>query len=280
MLRKAAVQRKSQGLQVTETKSVPAPVGGWNTRDPLAAMPATDAVVLENFFPSASSVDLRKGAQNWVTGFAAAPQSLFGYNSPTGGKLFAATATSIYNVTASGTLGAVVDTITNPYFSTTNFTIIGGSYLVAVNGIDKLRLYDGTNWATIDGVSVPAITGLATTELTFVDVIKRKLWFAQKNSLSAWYLPTASIGGALTEFPLGQIFGRGGYLMAFTNWTIDGGDGSDDYTVFVSSEGEVAVYKGSDPASATTFQHVGTYYIGEPLGRNCLSKYGGDVLLL
>lgn len=280
MIRLPAVSRKTRGLQKASAYTIPAPVGGWNVRDPLASMRETDAIVLENFFPTAGGVDLRPGAQDWSTDYPSAVLSLMAWNGLSSQKMFAATATGIYEATSQGPVGAAVSIVTSGYFSSVDFNVLGGAYLIAVNGVDKLKLYDGTTWADIDGVSVPAITGLATTSLSQVAVIKRRLWFVEKNSMSAWYLPVAQIGGALSQFPLGQVFTKGGYLVAIGSWTVDGGNGSDDYTVFVSSEGEVAVYAGTDPASATDWILVGTYYIGEPVGKNCLCKFGGDLLIL
>lgn len=280
MIRQALIKRAIRGLQKSRPFTLPAPIGGWNVRDPLEGMPERDAVVLENWFPKASQVELRPGAVNWATGFVNVPKTLMPWNGQSDSKLFAATSIGIYDVTSSGALGASLSTVTDPNFSHVNFTTAGGHFLVAVNGVDKLQLYDGTAWAAIDGTTTPAITGLATTSLESVAVAKRRLWFVQKNSASAWYLPAAAVGGALTELPLGQVFTLGGKLVAIGNWTVDGGDGSDDYTVFMSSEGQVAVYKGTDPASSTTFSLVGTYYIGEPIGRKCFAKYGGDLLVL
>jgi hypothetical protein len=280
MIRQPAVRRSTRGLKKASTYSAPPPVGGWNARDPLAVMKETDAVALENWYPMASDVELRKGVANWVTGLPTPPLSLLSWNGSASNKMFAATASAIYDVTVTGAVGASVASCTNGRFSHTNFSTVGGHYLIAVNGVDKLKLYDGTTWLAIDGTSTPAITGLATTTLNYVAVIKRRLWFIPNGSTSAWYLPTAAVGGALTEFPLGQIFDLGGRLVAIGAWTIDGGNGSDDYTVFVSSEGQVAVYKGSDPSDATTFTKVGCYYVGEPIGSNCLAQYGGDLLLL
>lgn len=281
MIRAPALRRgPARGLQKSQTTSLPPPTGGWNAHDPLAAMPAGDAVVLENWFPKAGDVEIRPGAIQWATGFASAPLSLMAWNGPASQKLFAATATGIYDVSAGAAIGAPVTAVTSGYVRSTNFQVAGGQYLVVVNGTDKLKLYNGTTWQDIDGTSTPAITGLATTSLDHVAVSCRRLWFVGKNSTSAWYLPVAQVGGALTEFALGQVFSRGGRLVAISTWTVDGGDGADDYTVFVSSEGEVAVYKGTDPASAATFYKVGVYYIGEPIGKNCFCKYGGDLLLL
>jgi hypothetical protein len=280
MIRKPLLASVRPGTQTSRPFPLPPPVGGWNTRDPLAGMPATDAVLLDNFFPSATEVTLRKGATDWVTGFASPPLTLMPWNGQSSSKLFAAAANGIFNVTITGAVGAAVSACTAGYYSWCNTTTAGGHYLVAVNGTNKLKLYNGAAWADIDGVSVPAITGLATTSLRTVTLAANRLWFTENTSMSAWYLPVGAIAGALTEFPLGSIFGRGGKLINIATWTLDGGNGSDDLTVFFSSEGEVAVYSGTDPAFAATWRKIGVYYIGEPVGRNCYTKYGGDLLVL
>ena len=68
--------------------------------------------------------------------------------------------------------------------------------------------------------------------------------------------------------------------MAMATWTRDGGSGSDDYAVFISSEGQCAVYSGTDPASASTWSLVGVFDVPPPIGRRCFTKYGADVLLI
>lgn len=274
------LQRSARGLRASEIRSVPAPVGGWNVRDSLAAMPAKDAVWLENWFPSTSEVGMRKGVEYHVTGIPANVQTLMGYNSPTTRKLFAATPTDIFEVSSSGVVGASVKTITNGYFRYSIMTTVAGSFLVAVNGVDELQLYDGTNWLSINGVSTPAITGVPTTDLTHVTVFKRRLWFVEGDSMNLWYLPVDLVGGAASKFPVGELFKHGGSVMAIASWTLDAGDGADDYLVIISTEGEVAVYKGTDPTSATDFNLVGVYFVGEPVGRKCFVKYGGDLLII
>jgi len=261
-------------------KTVPAPVGGWNARDALAAMPATDAVVMDNFYPSTGTVDLRPGRVEWATGLSGSVKSLMAYNSLTTQKLFASTNTNIYDVTSSGVVGAAVSTCTSGKWEYRCFTNSGGSFLVMVNGVDKLKVYDGTTWKDIDGASTPAITGITTSQITNINIFKRRIWFVKKDSLSAYYLAIDAFGGAATEFPLGPVFSKGGYLVAQANWTIDGGQGVDDYLISVTSEGELAVYQGTDPSSATTFALVGTYDVGKPIGKKCFTKYGGDLIYL
>lgn len=276
------ITRSRRGLQASKTKSLPAPVGGWNVRDPLSAMPGSDAVIMQNWFPEAHQIRVRPGAVALATIAGNDPGTLMSYNGPTGSRLFlgvAGASPGIYDVT-SGTPGAAVASTTVGRFSAVNYSTSGGNFLVAVNGTDPLQLYNGTTWQAITGVSVPAITGVPTTDLAFVASIKRRLWFARTGYMSAWYLPTDAIAGALVEFPMGNIFRRGGYLVSMASWSIDAGDGVDDHTVFVTSEGEVAVYSGSDPALAATWTLVGIFYVGAPLGRNCLAQLGGDLLYL
>src|SRR4051812_41895359 len=89
--------------QRVQPGSLPPPVGGWNKRDALPSMPPGDAVRLDNWIPDTASVRLRKGFASWATGMTDAVESLMEYAPPSGAnKLFAATATTIWDVTASG----------------------------------------------------------------------------------------------------------------------------------------------------------------------------------
>lgn len=281
MSMRALAKPMPQNEATAQTVTVPAPVGGWNARDSLAAMNPLDAVVLDNIFPGTSDVSLRPGYVNWLTAIPANAKSLLPYNYLTGQKLFVSTNSGIYDATSAGVCGAAVNACTDGKWESVNFTNAAGtSYLLAVNGVDNLRNYDGTTWVNVTGVSANAITGLATTSLSNIMLFKRRVWFIEKNSMNLWYLPTDAMSGALTAFPIGQLFNRGGYLVSFNSWTVDSGSGSDDYFVAVTSEGELAVYKGTDPASSATWALVGVYYIGHPIGKKCLVKYGGDLLYL
>lgn len=265
--------------QISVTETVPAPIGGWNARDPLAKMKPTEAVRLDNWFPSTGSVDVRKGSLTWATGMTGTIESLMSYNSPSVNQLFGAVDEFIYDVSASGAVGAAeVSGLSSAQWQHINFTTSGGSFLYIVNGVDTPYVYDGATWTAVTAVSTPAITNVTTTDLINIWQFKSRIWFVEKNTLSAWYLPTSAVGGAAVEFPLNAFCRRGGYLMAGGTWTIDAGDGVDDYQVFVTSEGEVLVYQGTDPASASTFALVGRFELGNPIGRRCLTKFAGDLL--
>lgn len=281
MLTLAATNRNPRRQQQADTRSVPAPVGGLNDRDALGAMDEKDAVIMDNLFPLPSKVIIRRGALAWSTSIGSAVESLMGYNPKSGtASLFAAAGTSFYNVTSTGSVGAAVVTgLTNARWQRVNMSTGGGNFLMAVNGSDKLRGWDGSAW-WIDGDGAHDITGVDTAQCIGIELFKRRVWLIQKNTASVWYLPVDSIAGAASELSFGSIFRKGGQLMAMANWSLDAGSGIDDYAAFISDQGEVALYKGSDPTSATTWALVGVFLIGAPIGRRCVAQFAGDVLVI
>lgn len=281
MMRTPAIIRSARGQKTALSDFLSPPVGGWNTRDALDQMRPTDAVVLENWFPRPGSVDLRGGFSPHCTGFEQAPELLMAWNGVSNSELFAVTATGLHDATTAGAIGAELLSVTSSNFSYTNFETAAGGFLVAVNGADSLKLYNGTTWSSITDVGAISITGVPTSELTSVVALHRRLWFTRAASRSAYYLPVASVGGALAELPLGQVFSDGGKLAAIGSWSSDPDAGQNDYTVFLSTKGEIALYRGTDPADASTFEKVGVISIAPPIaGHRSLAKLGGDLLIL
>ena len=112
-------------------------------------------------------------------------------------------------------------------------------------------------------------------------VSKEFLWFIEKGTLKVWYTETAgNIAGTLLSFDLSQISKFGGELVAVANWTIDGGTGIDDLTAFITSEGEVLVYAGSNPNDAESWELKGSYKISKPIGYRCTMPYQGDIVII
>jgi len=279
----AQINQLVQG-NAARVASVPAPVGGWNARDSIANMEPLDAVQLINFFPTISNCVLRGGSTNWATGMTGQVQTIMVYNGSTSSKMFAAVGTPDLKFYDASTAGAATVTtvtgLTNAIWEYINITTTGGTYLYAVNGVDKPRLYDGTSWVAIDAASTPAITGVTTTTLSNVTLFKNRLWFIQKDTLKAWYLPTSAVGGAAQVLDLSAIAKFGGKLVDLDTWTIDAGYGVDDNLVFVTSNGEVIVYRGTDPASEATWALTGVWKLGSPIGNRSMLKWGGDLLIL
>ncbi|UOF77825.1 phage stabilization protein [Bacteriophage sp.] len=267
--------------QIARPRSRTAPVKGWNTRDPEANMAEGYAMYLENWWPTPREVQLRKGAADHVTGISGNVYTLMNWSGPAADhKLFAATNSGIYDVTTAGVVGASVSTITNGKCQYTSYVTSGKTYLFVVNGSDSLRYYDGTSWTTVANFSISGGGTLTTSNIINIHVFKRALYFIEKDSMNFYYLPIDAIGGSVGKYPLGGLFDKGGYLNAGGTWSVDGGQGVDDYCVFGTSEGQLVLFYGSDPSSAATWAQKGVYYVGEPLGRKCFSKFGGDLLYM
>lgn len=260
----------------SRSASLPPPTGGWDTRNALADMPAQNAVILDNWFPSTDKVTIRKGYTSYATGMTGAVESLLEYTPLTGtGNLFAANGASIYDVTAGGAVGAaVVSGMTNARWQCTQVATAGGQFLVAMNGADTPRLYNGAAWGTT------AITGPTASNLVWCNLHQRRLWFGEVQSLTAWYLDVNAVAGAAASFSLGGIARLGGYIMGMGTWSRDGGDGADDVAVFLTSEGEAIVYQGTDPTNVATWGLVGVFRIGKPIGRRCMIKAGADLIMV
>jgi hypothetical protein len=245
-------------------------------------MDPSDAILLDNFFPTEADVMLRKGQNDHVTGISGQVESLMPYNEADGTQtLFGAAGTSFYDVTTAGAVGAAVQTgLTNARWQSINFATTAGQFLMAANGADNIRRWDGATWVTITGVSTGAITGVTTSDIIHLAVHKNRVYLVEKNSLTAWYLPTDAIAGAANAFRLNGVAKKGGYLVAVDTWTIDGGDGVDDYWVAITSEGELIAYKGTDISSASTWALHGVWNVGQPIGRRCFMKVDGELLVI
>ena len=131
--------------------------------------------------------------------------------------------------------------------------------MALVNGIDAPQEYDGSTVAalTISG------SGLTVTNLIDCVVFNSRVLYVEKDTLSFWYTATNAIGGTLTKFDLSRVGKFGGTLMTIATITVDAGDGPDDFVCFITTTGEVIVYAGTDPSSASTFGLVGRFKNGE-----------------
>ncbi len=270
-----------QGVQapnrVTGTlRSAGAPVGGLNARDSLSAMKPEDALILDNFVCRATTVDLRKGQIDHVTGFGATEviECLMSYRAAPNDRMFAASDLGIYDVTTHGMVGAKVSPCTQGRWEYMEGGNAGLHYLLMVNSVDPMKLFNGTTW------SDATITGVDSKTFSNITNFKNRAFMCQKDTLVMWYLDVGAVQGAAHAFDLSSIFMKGGSLLAILNWTIDGGSGADDYCVILSTEGEVAVYKGTDISNAATWGLVGLYSIPRPIGRRSMFKFGGDVIII
>lgn len=287
--KKAAVAQKMPGGQPTpkpiaQPYRFPAPIRGWVLNENLSVSQMGGARILDNWIPTTTGVQVRGGARRYATIHATeAVDTLFSYRSGAIEKFFAATASVISEITTVADANvAPTPTVTgrtSGRYSTEHFGTAGGDYLYAVNGSDDPLLYNGTTFTPINATSTPAITGAPTADFSHVWSFANRLFFVEQGSMTAWYLPVDSIGGAAQSFSLAGVFKLGGALLFGAKWSMDAGDGLDDKCVFVSTQGEVAVYEGTNPGSAADWSKAGVYQIAKPLGPNANVTAGGDLLI-
>lgn len=276
-LRQKSTNGKTTQLPTSKAGFIPSPTKGWYVGANLSEAPKGTAYILDNAFPQLDYVRMRGGSASYATGMAsAAVNSLIPYVSGASSKFFAHCNGSIFDITGSGAVGAAAVTGLNSsaYLEYIQFANAGATWLIVVNGVDAAQLYNGAAWVT-----VPAITGLTGGNLAFVWPFKNRIYGLQAASLSVWYLASNAIGGAATQFDMTPNFKLGGYLVAGTSWAINATNGLYDLNVFISSEGEVSIWNGANPAD-TAWTNLGTYKIAKPLGRRCLMKAGGDIAVM
>lgn len=133
----------------------------------------------------------------------------------------------------------------------------------------------------VESLAFNGVTGIATDQLSYVWTYKSRLFFIERETMNFWYASVDQLGGALTRFPMAGIFPQGGSLLFGASWSLDtGADGGlSAQCIFVTTEGEVAVFQGADPGAADGWSLVGVYRIGKPLGPNAWHRAGADIVI-
>lgn len=363
------------------TVSVPAPIGGWNARDPLDAMEPTDAIDLINWFPDSGAVVSRGGSLNQMVVVANQPvDTLVNFTGGTFNKLIAACNGSIYDCTTLSSPSSLGSGFTSNQWQTGHYN----NKLVMVNGSDLPQVYDGTALSGIvaglmgtiaissvvgtpsggsiangahgykitfsfgTGESLPSaevtvtntgtsistntiswaappiyctavtiygrtsggpwlkIASVSGTSTSYIDTgsitpsgaipstdttpsnligtvnMKGRAMYWAKQTAGFWYASAGAFQGALTYFPLDLVFHKGGYVVLIVTWSRDNGDGVDDMTAVISSNGEVLVYQGNNPSGSTAadWQLVGRFNTGKPLGVRSHGKIASQEIIL
>jgi hypothetical protein len=204
------------------------------------------------------------------------------------------TAQTISTITrgGAGNLTATLTTAAPHGLATGNRVVISGAteanyngtYVITVTGASTFTYTMATaptaNATVVGTYTVLGITGVNSNVFINVNMCQNRLFFVQKDSMTFWYLPVESIAGVASDFPLGSVARSGGFLQAMGTWTLDAGYGVDDLAAFVTSMGEVIVYKGTNPSDPNAWSQVGVWQMGQTFSRRCFYKFGGDLLLL
>jgi hypothetical protein len=289
--------QKAGAKQTAIANVLPPPTYGMDTRHPLAQMPPNSCVYAYNIVPNPYGMEVRKGFREFAVDIPIGAEA--GENGVktlihfvgtvegtiTDDRLFAVSNVGIFDITDD----SIAPVLKYAFNITTGKAGNGVSCHYIDQGGAEFMLYaDEENGliiyteATDTWLPASGITGgLIPDRIVYVVVHKLRIWFVERNTGDAWYMPVSSLQGDATKFTFGSKFAHGGYLRGLYTWTFDGGSGVDDYLVAISSGGDVLPYKGEDPSSAETWSLVGSYYVGGvPIGRRIASESGGMLFVL
>lgn len=274
--------RQVRRATVSKDYTLPSPIMGLNARDSISAMNPLYAITMDNYIPQESTVVLRNGysqhaklGENMI-----GVQTLAAYEKEGSKRLLAIYGGSAYNVTSR------TEGIPNKYeveFTASHCqTVYYKDRLFFMNGVDTPKVFyiDDSGQETFSDWGFSAET-LVPAKIIAGAVSKEFLWFIEQGTLKAWYPTEAgAVQGQLNQFDLSQVAKKGGELLAIANWTIDGGQGIDDLTVFLTSEGEALVYTGYNPNDPNNWSLKGSYQMSRPIGYKCTMKYQGDIVII
>ncbi len=294
--------------------TVPSSVGGINSMNALNMMAPTDCIYTYNLMPVEYGLELRKGYREWATGCGTFDvRTILNYESNKRGvendRLWAVTAEGIWDVSLFGTTSPVQDVVftdqTEPagYGVKCEFTNDAGRhYMFYADGVNGLWQYDdeaavwtqpvggtGAGEWSFDPPGGGPDEPFPVEDIAFIMLHKQRIWVILEDKDDGWYLPVGAISGKLERFIFGSKMPRGGRLMGLWNWTVDGGNGVDDFLIAIGRAGDVVVYKGEDPeitASSTgaigqPWEQAGSWYIGDMTAtRRPVVEYGAEMYIL
>lgn len=271
------------------------PLGGINMLSPAVGAPISDCIYCYNMTAREMGLGPRLGSREYARNLDGPVRSVLPFRGSQPGlsKLFATTATGIWDVTGGGL--APVQVVVFPVatdqagygVSTSVVDLNSGHNLLYTDEENGYYVYREATAAwvkvTRDDVApgIGEVGGVDPAHLCFCMVWKNRVFLVERYTGKAWYTDINAIFGALTAYNFGTKFREGGELVGLWNWSGETGDGADDRLVVISRAGDVVVYEGTNIASADHFDMVGVWSVGDvPAGRHIASAFGGDVMVL
>lgn len=251
--------------------TTPAPFGGINTLNASGQIAQNEATSLINWVPGPGYVTTR------------GPCAIYSSDDP---------ADHVWTIAPHPNGGGLVCT-QGSVFEIDNAVALlsglsGGSFLniwhgnvfqdrtIICNGVDTPQVWDGSAITAL----VATGSGLTLTNLWASYTFKGRVYYIERGQRFFWYPAAGAFQGAMSKYDLSTFVNSAGALVTICPMTIDGGSGPDDLIAFVFDSGEVLVYQGDDPASTNSWQQVGRYKIGKPMGRSCWALVGSATILV
>lgn len=265
----------------TFSKTIPPPVLGWNTKDPISQMNPLYSPGIENYFPGNGVVALRNGyTQHVKTNIAngyfhldelvnnAGTHFLIAFTGGNG---------DIYNVTSAGTgtqiTGGFLTQSAENYTVNFRSKLYCKGYSSAANS-DMLAC-DGT------AATRPAFTGPGgdDKDLWRLTTYKGRLYALTISDASMWYGAFEATTGAMSQYDFQSLLVLGGKPWYIGSFSMTGGDITQEYFCMISEQGEVLLFQGDSPDD-TTWYLTSHFFIPAPVGRKSFFKWGSDILIV
>lgn len=264
-------QRASARAAQPTTQPIPlgAPLGGWNTRDPIEGMEPTDALLLDNWYPDVAGLLVRKGSQPYYDVATGLPvYSLMSFKAGASSKFLAASAGNIWDVsTTNMAVTSLKSGLQSDKWQSTNIN----SKMIMVNGVDPAQRYDGA------AITAAGFTG--TTDSEFIDcgTFHNRIFLWKAAESGFWYGTVNGVTGTVAFFDFSSVAPDGGNLVTVQPFSYDGGQGINSFTTFLLDTGELLLYQGTDPTNANNWSLIGRYVVGLPTSRRAICRQGGDI---
>ena len=268
----------------TKSLTIPPPVKGWNTLQPISQMDPLYAVEMENYFPNNGTVDIRNGSRIFSStpGSATGFFSIFNYTTSAPVKWMVAvtnTAAGIrpYSIDSSGAINDISNAgaVTFGALLASGVSFNGRIFIKSIDNTNDVVTWNGTGNATLAAFTGPGGDDKA---LYKVAAYKNRLYFSGID-LSVWYGGVNAVTGALVQYDFSGVMPNGGQIAYIGTLSPDINNQRQNNFCVISTEGDVAVYTGDYPGDAN-WQIVGQYYIGPPLGISSFIKYQNDILVI
>lgn len=274
-MRGLPIRQKAQLSQSTSViETLPAPIGGKNSRDSKSALLETEAIELINMMPGQRGLVSRRGCDEVTTGYSAIPETAIPYVNGATKLLVTASGTTLYTDDGAGTLSSIATSLSNARWQGVQL----GANMMLANGADAPRNFDGSSITTI------SFSG----DISTYGEEKIHGFHKHKNRVYAWdvdhpnffYGGVNAVAGAFSEFNLENVSDTGGNILEIKTISRDAGDGPDDYIAFILDTGEILIYAGSDPGTASSWALTGKFKAPPIIGIRCAREFAGDILLL
>ena len=262
--------------RVAALQHIQAPLKGLSLVSKLVQGDPLTAPILDNWIVEEDRITCRAGSKLMRAISPGRPVvclvPFYGDNS----KLAAATDGKLYDI-LTGTL--IKDGFSSDDWHWTAFSNLSSTdFTVMVNGKSGVWSWDGAAMVS-EAVTAPSgASHIVPAQFQIVVSHMNRLWFADSSNLAVYYLPLQQKSGEVKELPLNAIFKRGGSVRAIYTWTVDGGMGLDDQLVIFSTNGEAAIYGGTDPDTDMTL--TGVYRFDSPMSKHAVVQYGGELYVL